>query len=67
MSDLERTLEEALEMIEREGLARTLEPGGGIDFTSNDYLGLSASPGFREKVLCNIDREVLSEIGRAHV
>ena len=60
MSDLERALEEALEMIEREGLARALEPGGGIDFTSNDYLGLSASPGFREKVLCNIDREVLS-------
>ena len=49
MSDLERTLEKALEMIEREGLTRTLEPGGGIDFTSNDYLGLSASPGFREK------------------
>ena len=44
MSDLERTLEKALEMIEREGLTRALEPGGGIDFTSNDYLGLSAEP-----------------------
>ena len=60
MSDLEKTLAEALERLGEEGLARTLDPGEGIDFTSNDYLGLSASPGFKEKIRRNIDRDTLS-------
>lgn len=36
--------EHALKALERRGRLRTLAPRSGIDFSSNDYLGLAASP-----------------------
>jgi 8-amino-7-oxononanoate synthase len=40
------------------GLLRTLRPGfgspGGIDFASNDYLGLAADPAFRRDLLARL-------------
>jgi 8-amino-7-oxononanoate synthase len=36
------------------GLARTLRPGAGVDFASNDYLGLAADPAFRRDLLARL-------------
>src|ERR1700690_3096544 len=41
---LEQRLRERLSAIEAEGLTRTLQPPGGIDLSSNDYLGLARHP-----------------------
>lgn len=60
MSDLEKSLQNALEKIEAEGLARTLQPGGGVDFTSNDYLGFSTAERFRERLCAGLDEKILS-------
>ena len=60
MSDLEKSLQNALEKIEAEGLARTLQPGGGVDFTSNDYLGFSTTERFRERLRAGLDEKILS-------
>ena len=60
MSDLEKSLQNALEKIETKGLARTLQPGGGVDFTSNDYLGFSTAERFREKIRAGLDEKILS-------
>ena len=60
MSDLEKSLQDALENIEAEGLERTLQPGGGIDFTSNDYLGFSTAERFRERIRAGLDEDNLS-------
>ena len=40
-----------LEELEAIGLRRRLEEPDGIDFSSNDYLGLSRHPQFRERLL----------------
>ena len=60
MSDLEKSLQDALENLEAEGLERTLQPGGGIDFTSNDYLGFSTADRFRESIREGLDEDNLS-------
>ena len=60
MSDLDSNLEKDLERLDLKGLVRKLDPGHGIDFTSNDYLGFSSLPKFREKVWLNIDKDDLS-------
>lgn len=60
MSDLERALKDGLARLAEENLTRTLEPGSGLDFTSNDYLGLSASPVFRQRVSRLIESQPLS-------
>lgn len=39
--------EAELEELRQRGLYRTLAPAGGVDFTSNDYLGLSRHPALR--------------------
>lgn len=36
------------------GLLRTLRPAAGIDFASNDYLGLAAAPAFRRDLLARL-------------
>ncbi len=41
---LEREAEEALERLDAQGLRRRIEPGQGVDFASNDYLGLAQDP-----------------------
>ncbi len=50
MSDLSRHLEGQLEALESEGLRRDLREPSGIDFCSNDYLGLASDPAFCERV-----------------
>lgn len=43
--------EAELEELRQRGLYRTLAPASGIDFTSNDYLGLSRHPALRAAVI----------------
>jgi len=43
--------EAELEELRQQGLYRTLAPASGIDFTSNDYLGLSRHPALRAAVI----------------
>jgi 8-amino-7-oxononanoate synthase len=47
---LERRIDDELAALDAEGLRRSLRLPAGIDFASNDYLGLAASPGFRNEV-----------------
>ena len=49
---------EALEELERKGRLRSLSPRQGIDFTSNDYLGLAASERLRSAVMTALVRSV---------
>ena len=60
MNDLEKALKDGLDRLAEENLSRTLEPGAGLDFTSNDYLGLSTAPGFRERISALIENQPLS-------
>lgn len=47
-----------LQQIQRKGLQRDLAPAVGIDFTSNDYLGLASSPRLRQAVIDAVERGV---------
>jgi 8-amino-7-oxononanoate synthase len=44
--------------LERKGRRRTLVPHDGIDFTSNDYLGLANSPRIRSAIAAALERGV---------
>jgi 8-amino-7-oxononanoate synthase len=37
-----------------QGLARTLRPAAGLDFSSNDYLGLAGDPGLRAALIARL-------------
>jgi 8-amino-7-oxononanoate synthase len=50
-SSLTRSLEKELREIEARGQLRTLEIPSGINFCSNDYLGLAMSPALRVAVM----------------
>jgi 8-amino-7-oxononanoate synthase len=50
--------ERALKALERRGRLRALQERSGIDFSSNDYLGLAASPELAEAVAAALDRGV---------
>ncbi|MCC7254092.1 8-amino-7-oxononanoate synthase [Hyphomicrobium sp.] len=50
--------ERALRALERRGRLRALQPRSGIDFSSNDYLGLAASPELAQAVAVALDRGV---------
>lgn len=50
--------ERALKALERRGRLRALKPRSGIDFSSNDYLGLAASRELAEAVAVALDRGV---------
>ncbi|MGE0025142.1 MAG: aminotransferase class I/II-fold pyridoxal phosphate-dependent enzyme, partial [Hyphomicrobium sp.] len=50
--------ERALKALERRGRLRALSPRSGIDFSSNDYLGLASSPELAEAVARALDRGV---------
>lgn len=50
--------ERALKALERRGRLRTLTPRSGVDFSSNDYLGLAASAELAEAVARALDRGV---------
>ncbi|WP_334146868.1 8-amino-7-oxononanoate synthase [Hyphomicrobium sp.] len=50
--------ERALKALERRGRLRALSPRSGVDFSSNDYLGLAASRELAEAVARALDRGV---------
>ncbi|HRN83635.1 MAG TPA: 8-amino-7-oxononanoate synthase [Hyphomicrobium sp.] len=50
--------ERALRALERRGRLRTLTPRSGVDFSSNDYLGLATSAELAEAVARALDRGV---------
>ena len=50
--------ERALKALERRGRLRSLASRSGLDFSSNDYLGLAASPELSEAVARALDRGV---------
>ncbi|AHB47956.1 8-amino-7-oxononanoate synthase [Hyphomicrobium nitrativorans NL23] len=50
--------ERALKALERRGRLRTLTPRSGVDFSSNDYLGLASSAALSESVARALDRGV---------
>jgi 8-amino-7-oxononanoate synthase len=52
------THERALDALLRRGRLRSLEPRQGVDFASNDYLGLAQSSELREAVRAALDRGV---------
>lgn len=50
--------ERALKALDRRGRLRSLSPRKGLDFSSNDYLGLATSPELSEAVARALDRGV---------
>ena len=50
--------ETSLEQLERKGRRRALARQRGIDFTSNDYLGLAGSARLKASVISALDRGV---------
>lgn len=52
------THDRALDALTRRGRLRSLEPRLGIDFASNDYLGLADAPALREAVSAALERGV---------
>ncbi|ASY57551.1 8-amino-7-oxononanoate synthase [Sinorhizobium sp. CCBAU 05631] len=50
--------EKILAGLERKGRRRALVARAGIDFTSNDYLGLAGSPRLKEAIASALDRDV---------
>lgn len=50
--------ETALQRLEQKGRRRALAPQAGIDFTSNDYLGLAGSPRLKASVIAALERNV---------
>ncbi len=56
MNDLLRELERELEKIRSQNLYRSLTLPQGLDFCSNDYLGLSRDPNFRTAILEKLEQ-----------
>lgn len=48
----------SLEALARRNRLRTLSPRAGLDFASNDYLGLASAPELREAAMVALDRGV---------
>ena len=51
MKSIHQEIELRLEQTHAQGLHRSLNPPQGVDFCSNDYLGLSTDPHFRTALL----------------
>ena len=51
------------ESLEENGLKRTLRPPGGIDLSSNDYLGLANHPRIKGEMAAAIGREGVGSTG----
>ena len=56
MNDLLQELERELEKIRSQNLYRSLTLPQGLDFCSNDYLGLSRDPNFRAAILEKLEQ-----------
>lgn len=57
MKELLEELNRRLAALRREELYRELHPAAGVDFSSNDYLGLSRHPALRQRVLGRLAEE----------
>src|SRR5580658_4729161 len=62
-SELERRLRAQLDRLDAEGLRRSLRVPSGIDFSSNDYLGLSMHPLLREAMAEAVARDGCGSTG----
>src|SRR5579871_3660144 len=60
---LERRVGERLGELKNAGLLRSLHPPKGIDFSSNDYLGLAAHPLLRQAVADSVARDGCGSTG----
>ncbi|HET9135292.1 MAG TPA: 8-amino-7-oxononanoate synthase [Candidatus Kapabacteria bacterium] len=56
-SNVEPRLEQELEALEKKGRQRSLQLSDGIDFTSNDYLGLTKNSDLKKHLLNALSRE----------
>lgn len=57
MKSIHQEIKLRLKETSAQGLYRSLKPPQGIDFCSNDYLGLSTDPYFRTTLLKKLDNE----------
>ncbi|MFB9269463.1 8-amino-7-oxononanoate synthase [Bradyrhizobium erythrophlei] len=55
--------ETKLKQLEQEGRRRTLSGGAGLDFTSNDYLGLAGSERLAKAIMAALERGVPAGAG----
>jgi 8-amino-7-oxononanoate synthase len=54
---------ERLQSLADDGLVRTLRPPSGIDFSSNDYLGLSTHPRLKQAMIDAVARDGVGSTG----
>lgn len=63
VNSLEKRVRQRLDELELSGLRRWLHPPAGIDFSSNDYLGLAAHPRLKESMVNAVNREGCGSTG----
>ena len=62
-SPLEARVRARLADLDRQGLRRTLQPPGGLDLSSNDYLGLATHPVVVERMAAAVRRDGCGSTG----
>ena len=61
--DLERRVRRHLARLDTMGLRRQMRPPSGVDFSSNDYLGLSAHPLLKQRMAEAVSKEGCGSTG----